>query len=41
VVVRRMTRMSPSRSSMARVVSETSTVTVCPAWARPGVSLPI
>ena len=28
VVVRRMTRVSPSANSMARVVSETSTVTV-------------
>jgi hypothetical protein len=41
VVVRRMTRMSRSPSSMARVVSETSTVMVCPAWARLRVSLPI
>jgi hypothetical protein len=31
VVVRRMTRVSPSGNSMARVVSETMTVTVCPA----------
>src|SRR5215468_3367838 len=35
VVVRRMTWVSPSVNSMARVVPETMTVTVCPAWLRP------
>jgi len=35
VVVRRMTRVSPSANSMARVVPETSTVTVCPSQVRP------
>src|SRR5215471_14776636 len=35
VVVRRTTRVSLSSSSMARVVSETATVRVCPAWLRP------
>ena len=38
VVVRRMTRVSPSANSTARVVSETWTVTVCPAWERPRAS---
>ena len=35
VVVRRTTRVSPSASSMASVVSETWTVTVRWAWTRP------
>lgn len=35
VVVRRMTRVSPSANSMARAAPETWTVTVCPAWERP------
>src|SRR5215813_4090954 len=35
VVVRRMTRVSPSANSMARVVPETRTVTVWWLWMRP------
>src|SRR5262245_45661415 len=35
VVVRRTTRVSVSSSSMARVVSETAMLRVCPAWVRP------
>jgi hypothetical protein len=35
VVVRRTTRGSASSNSIARVVSETWTVTVYPAWTRP------
>jgi hypothetical protein len=34
VVVRRMTRVSPSANSMAWVVSEVWTVMVCQAWER-------
>ena len=39
VVVRRTTRVSASSSSTARVVSDTCTVTVCPARARPRANL--
>jgi hypothetical protein len=35
VVVRRVTRVSPSPNSTVRVVSETSTVTVWCWWIRP------